>query len=92
MREKVDGGRRSSDNVFPKRQNDRFGKSILTKYFSHSKNEIKTNIIKEIQEKIDGLKLPRRHVVYPALIHLGDVSDAVRDSNFLSDGGHQFFL
>lgn len=37
---------------------------------------------KEIQDKINNLSLPRRHAVCPVLIHLGDVSDMVRDAGF----------
>lgn len=45
-------------------------------------SEIRTDVIKEVQEKIDNLILPRRHAVCPVLIHLGDVSNVVRDSGF----------
>jgi len=45
-------------------------------------SEIRVNVTKEIQEKINNLSIPRRHAVCPVLIHLGDISDAVRDSGF----------
>jgi hypothetical protein len=45
-------------------------------------SEIRIDVIKEIQEKIDNLILPRRHAVCPILIYLGDMSNAVRDSGF----------
>jgi len=45
---------------------------------------IRTNVIKEVQEKIDRLSLPKNFSIKPVLIHVGDVYDEVLDSNYFS--------
>lgn len=45
-------------------------------------NEIKVDVIQEVQEKIDRLALPRRHAICPVLIYLGGISNSVQDSGF----------
>lgn len=47
-----------------------------------TRNEISTDIIGQVQAKMDKFILPRKHAISPALIYLGDVSDALRDSGF----------
>lgn len=47
-----------------------------------TRSEIRMGVIKQIKKKIEALILPRRHAVIPVLIHLGDVSDIVRDAGF----------
>ena len=47
-----------------------------------TRSEIRMDVIKQIKKKIETLILPRRHAVIPVLIHLGDVSDNVRDAGF----------
>lgn len=45
---------------------------------------IRSNVIAEVQEKIDRLILPRNFSVKPVLIHVGDVYDEVLTSNYFS--------
>lgn len=45
---------------------------------------IQTNVIKEVQEKIDRLSLPKNFSIKPVLIHVGDVYDEVLESNYFS--------
>lgn len=49
-----------------------------------SKNEITTNVIKEVQEKINRLHIPKHFSYRCVLIHINKVSDAVEDSQFFS--------
>ena len=45
---------------------------------------VQTKVIKEVQEKIDHLALPKNFSVKPVLIHVGDVYDEVLGSNYFS--------
>jgi uncharacterized protein len=45
---------------------------------------IRTNVIAEVQEKINRLSLPKNFSVKPVLIHVGDVYDEVLGSNYFS--------
>ncbi len=47
-----------------------------------SQNEIKTSVINEVQEKIKRMRLPKGLAVCPVLIHAGDVSDKVYESEY----------
>jgi len=47
-----------------------------------SRNEIKTNVIDEVQQKIARLKIPMHFSCFPVLIHVNAVSDAVLDANY----------
>lgn len=49
-----------------------------------SKNEIKTNIIEEMQHKIANLILPKGFSCFPVLIHVNGVSEAVIDSDYFT--------
>jgi len=44
--------------------------------------EIKSNVIKEVQEKIEKLAVPKGYSFCPVLIHTNGVSDAVLDSEY----------
>tara|TARA_B100000989_G_scaffold299030_1_gene292216 strand:- start:18174 stop:18389 length:216 start_codon:yes stop_codon:yes gene_type:complete len=50
-----------------------------------SKNEISATIIKEMQEKIRRLSLPKHFSYRCILIHANKVSEAVEESQFFSD-------
>lgn len=45
---------------------------------------IRSNVIGEVQEKIDRLLLPKNFSVKPILIHVGDVYDDVLESHYFS--------
>ena len=45
---------------------------------------IRTNIIDEIQTKIDRLSLPRNFSIRPVLIHAGEVCEKVEDAHYFS--------
>ncbi len=45
---------------------------------------IRSNVITEVQEKIDCLALPKNFSVKPILIHVGDVYDEVLESNYFA--------
>ena len=47
-----------------------------------SRNEIKTNIISEMKNKLSTLSVPRRFSCLPVLIHVNGVHDKVIDSNY----------
>lgn len=47
-----------------------------------TQNEIRMDVIKEVQAKMQDLAIPRYHGLCPVLIHLGDISDELRDSGF----------
>jgi AAA+ ATPase superfamily predicted ATPase len=47
-----------------------------------SKNELKTNIITEVQEKIHRLAIPRGYSCIPVLIHVNGVSDVIQDQGY----------
>lgn len=49
-----------------------------------SRNELKKDVIKEVQEKITKLKLPRGFSYRPILIHVNGVGDEVIDSNYFA--------
>ncbi|OGT46029.1 MAG: ATPase [Gammaproteobacteria bacterium RIFCSPHIGHO2_12_FULL_38_11] len=45
---------------------------------------IRSNVITEVQEKIERLSLPKNFSIKPILIHVGDVYDEVLTSNYFS--------
>ncbi len=49
-----------------------------------SRNAISSQIIKELQEKVKKLSVPKGYSLNPVLIHVNGVSDAVADSDFFS--------
>jgi len=49
-----------------------------------SKKEIGPSVIKEVEEKIQRLVLPRGFSVRPVLIHVNGVTEAVEDVGFFS--------
>ena len=49
-----------------------------------TKREIKTDVIREVQEKIDKMKLPQYFSYRPVLIHVNGVSEEVEESEFFS--------
>ncbi len=62
---------------------------IQTRYHSlfvcevkFSRNEIKMNVIDDVQQKIASLKLPKHFSCFPVLIHVNAVSDGVMDADY----------
>jgi len=49
-----------------------------------SRNEIKMNIINEVQQKIHRLKIPKHFSCFPVLIHVNTVSDSVMDEDYFT--------
>ena len=47
-----------------------------------SRNEIKKDIIEEVQQKIERLNRPKHFSCFPILIHANEVSDSVSDANY----------
>ncbi len=47
-----------------------------------SKNPIRPKVIKEMEEKIDNLKVPKRFSIRPILIHVNGVEDSVFDEEY----------
>ena len=45
---------------------------------------IRSNVITEVQEKIERLSLPKNFSIKPILIHVGDVYDDVLTSNYFA--------
>jgi len=50
--------------------------------FKFKKNQIKSDIITEMQEKIDRLSVPHGFGIVPVLFHLSGVSDGVEDQRY----------
>ncbi len=50
-----------------------------------SKNEIRSTIVQDMQEKIDRLVVPRGFSCLPVLIHAGYVSQAVEESSYFTE-------
>jgi hypothetical protein len=49
-----------------------------------SKNEIKENIIGEMNEKLNSLKTPKKFSKRPVLIHVNGVNTHVEENGFFS--------
>ena len=49
-----------------------------------SKNPVSTNVIEEVNQKIDRLKVPRAYSIRPVLIHVNGVEDDVEESDFFT--------
>ncbi len=47
-----------------------------------SKNEIRTAVIEQVQEKIKRLSYPKGYAILPVLIHINGVSQSIADSDF----------
>lgn len=62
----------------------RFGTLYICE-IKFSKKTIKSNIIREVQEKIVRLKAPRHISCRPVLIHVNEVSDKLINSRYFSD-------
>ncbi len=50
--------------------------------FKFSRRELGSEIIGEVQEKIERFAIPRRFAVVPVLFHFGEISDVVYDKRF----------
>ncbi len=50
-----------------------------------SRHEIKTEVIQEMQAKLNRLVLPKNHACFPVLIHINGVSDEVIDQNYFAE-------
>jgi AAA+ ATPase superfamily predicted ATPase len=50
-----------------------------------SRHEIKADIIREMQEKLNRLALPKNYACFPVLIHINGVSDEVIDQNYFAE-------
>ncbi len=57
-------------------------KLIFACEIKFSRNEIRNNIVEEMKEKLERLKIPRGYACVPVLIHASTVSDSVIDSNY----------
>lgn len=57
-------------------------KTLYLCEFKFNRNELKSDVIKDVQSKIDKLSIPRGFSISPVLFHFGGVSDAVLDSQF----------
>ncbi len=45
---------------------------------------IQTNVITEVQQKIDNLSIPKNFSVKPVLLHVGNIYDDVLTSNYFA--------
>lgn len=59
--------------------------SVYVFEIKFSRYEIKSNVIKEMEEKLDRLKLPKQFSYRPVLIHVNGVREDVIDSRYFSD-------
>ncbi|MBL8677367.1 MAG: ATPase, partial [Alphaproteobacteria bacterium] len=50
-----------------------------------SQKEIKAEIIKEMQEKLDRFVLPRRFSCWPVLVHVNGVDESLMDSGYFTE-------
>lgn len=57
-------------------------KTLYLCEFKFNRNEIRSDVIKDVQSKIDNLSIPKGISVSPVLFHFGGVSDSVLDSQF----------
>lgn len=57
-------------------------KTLYLCEFKFNRNELKSEVIDEVQKKIDRLSIPRGFSIIPVLFHFGGVSDSVLDSQF----------
>lgn len=84
------------DNPYLQRANSRnqgcqIDYLIQTKYdnlyiceIRYSRNPIKKQVIDEVKEKINRLKIPRHTSIRPILIYLGEAHDEVLDANYFA--------
>ena len=49
-----------------------------------SKNPVDSSVIKEVQKKIEALKVPKGYSCRPVLIHVNGVTDDIIDSDFFA--------
>lgn len=57
-------------------------KTLFACEIKFSRNEIKLDIIKTMQDKLKKLSLPKGFACLPVLIHVHDVQDSVLDANY----------
>lgn len=57
-------------------------KTIYLCEFKFSRHEVRTEVIKEVQNKMDALVLPRGFSICPVLFHFSGVSDAIIDAQY----------
>lgn len=57
-------------------------KTLYLCEFKFSRHELKSDVIAEIQKKIDKLVLPRGFSVCPVLFHISGVSDTILDAQY----------
>ena len=50
--------------------------------FRFTRNEIRSDVIQDIEKKIKKLALPRGFSICPVLLHFGEVADTVQDAGF----------
>ena len=50
-----------------------------------SKNSIGSDVIQEMQQKIDRLKRPKSFSCRPVLIHVNGVTDELKDQNYFAE-------
>ena len=57
-------------------------KNLFVCEFKLSKRLLGTEVVQEVQSKIDALKVPRGYAAVPVLFHLGGVSSAVEMAQY----------
>lgn len=57
-------------------------KTLFICEIKFTKNHLTTNIIKEVEEKINRLSLPRGYAVLPVLIYAGELSGKLEESDY----------
>ena len=57
-------------------------KTIYVCEIKFSNNVIGTNVISQVKEKLEHLSLPRGYIALPVLIHLGDLSQGITNSDY----------
>lgn len=57
-------------------------KNLFVNEFKFKRRELNTDIIGQVQEKVDALKVPRGFAAIPVLFHLGGVTSAVATDSY----------
>lgn len=57
-------------------------KTLFVCEIKFSRNEIKSDVIAEVKEKLKRIKIPKGFSLCPVLIHAGDISNAVLDADY----------
>ncbi len=57
-------------------------KTLYLCEFKFNRNELRSNVITEVKNKIDKLSIPKGFSICPVLFHFGGISDGIIDSQF----------